>query len=236
LSFIFTNYWSYNASPQKVRHKLEQKIASTEASIRLLAQNEKRLESLIQPDSVVWKNETASLPYGVFLYQMNNTIQPELLYWNSNTIYIKPSEITKPKGNYFVRHQNGDFELVLQNISIHHQPYQLACMIPIRWSYFIENKYLQSGFDGFDELHKQYEISEAPDAQPILNGSGQELFRIRPIEGRSFIAYDSITILLRCLSILLLLFFLNALAEELVRTKGFAWGFGWLTLIVFYSG
>jgi hypothetical protein len=34
LSFIFINYWSYNASPQKVKANLEQKLSVSEKKIQ----------------------------------------------------------------------------------------------------------------------------------------------------------------------------------------------------------
>ena len=83
--------------------------------------------------------------------------------------------------------------------------YAVIGMIPVRWSYFIENKYLHSDFAGYSGLSDQYEISADPTALPVRNDEGQELFRVKLREGKSFIAYDGVTIFLRVLAIVLLL-------------------------------
>jgi len=105
-------------------------------------------------------------------------------------------------------------------------------MVPIRWDYFIENKYLKAGFDGFPDLHKQYEITQSDKSIPILNGGGKELFRIQQREGKSFIGYDAVTLVLRTVAIILLFLFIHALAEDLAYKRGFGEGFAFLIGIV----
>ena len=106
-------------------------------------------------------------------------------------------------------------------------------MIPIRWGYFIENKYLKVGFDGFPDLSKQYEIANGPKSLPVLNSKGDTLFHIQQKEGKAFIGYDRVTLLLRALAIILLFLFLHELAEGLVKGNGFLIGYGSLLMIVF---
>ncbi|MCX6205300.1 MAG: HAMP domain-containing sensor histidine kinase [Bacteroidetes bacterium] len=173
------------------------------------------------------------MPFGVFLYQLDNITGTTLAFWNNNNIYVTPEELLFQEGSYFISHQNGDFEMLVQRVQFHQKNFLLVGMIPIRWDYFIENKYLKTGFDGFPDLHKQYEIGSSNKSLPVLNGNGKELFRIQQKEGMSFIGYDSITLLLRTLAIILLFLFIHAIAEELVREKGFVKGFIWLVSVVF---
>jgi two-component system nitrogen regulation sensor histidine kinase NtrY len=63
------------------------------------------------------------------------------------------------------------------------------------------------------------------EALPVNNARGQELFRIKLKPGRSFIAYDAVTIFLRVLSVIFLLVFLHSVAQELVRRYRFKTGF-----------
>ncbi len=232
LSFIFINYWSYNSTPQKVKGKLEQKIAQSENEFHLIATDTSFFKEALKDSIAEHKKAITEKNFGIFLYQLDPVTGTTLSYWNNNTIYVTPDELLLPEGNYFISHQNGDFELLIQKLPFHKKHFLLVGMIPIRWDYFIENKYLKSGFDGFPDLNKQYEIASSNRSLPVLNGSGKELFRIQQREGKAFIGYDSITLFLRTLAIILLFLFIHALGEEMVKAKGFAKGFLWLITVV----
>lgn len=233
LSFIFINYWSYNSTPQKVKGKLEQKIVNSENEFQQIAKNTAFFKEVLKDTVAEQKRMIATKSFGVFLYQLDETTGTTLTYWNNNTIYVSPEELIFPVGYYFISHQNGDFEMLVQKLQFQQKNFLLVGMIPIRWNYFRENKYLKSGFDGYPDLNKQYELGSSEKSIPVLNGQGMELFRIQPIEGRSFLGYDSFTLFLRTLAIILLFLFLHAIAEELVKSNGFAKGFGFLLGIVF---
>ena len=232
LSFIFINYWSYNASPQKVKANLEQKLSVNEKKIQSYFADTGLLKNLLQDSLTDTKKKIVSEGFGLFVYESVPSNNNQLIFWNNNTSNIGFNELNYPDGAYFVNHQNGAFECIIRRVTIEKKSLKLVALIPIRWSYFIENKYLQSSFDGFPELNKQYEISVDSSALPVLNSTGIELFKIKLKEGKSFIAYDSITIFLRTLAIILLLFFLHAIAEEIVLSKGFSKGFLALLLTV----
>lgn len=232
LSFIFINYWSYNSSPQKVKSKLEQKIANSEKEILQISKNTDFLKEVIKDTVADQKRKIAEKSFGVFLYQLDVVTGTTLSYWNNNTIYVTPQELAFPEGSYFIRHQNGDFEMLIQKLQYQDRQFLLVGMVPIRWDYFRENKYLKSGFDGFPDLNNQYELGTSLASLPVLNGQGKELFQIQQKEGKSFLGYDAFTLLLRTISIILLLLFIHALAEEMVRSEGFAKGFGLLFVVV----
>lgn len=225
ISFIFINYWSYNSSPQKVKSKLEQRIAINESRFQQISQDSFQLKQLLSDTLTKAKSQLMNETLGLFVYKTNNGQDPQMVYWNNNTMYVNGYDLKKPDGTYYQKLQNGEFELLVKHIQLEKQSLLLIGMLPIRWDYFIENKYLQSRFDGFKDLSKQYEVSTAPTAIPILNASGVELFRIQLIEGKSFIAYDIITLVLRTIAIVLLLLFMNAIGEDLVRGQGFWKGF-----------
>jgi signal transduction histidine kinase len=234
LSFIFINYWSYNSTPQKVKGKLEQKIASSEQAFQQIISDTTLFKEVLNDSQSNRKKEISAKPFGVFLYQLDAVTGTTLTFWNNNNIYITPDELLFPEGSYFISHQNGDFEMLVQKIQFRQKHFLLIGMIPIRWDYFIENKYLKSGFDGFPDLSRQYEIANSNRSLPVLNGKGKELFSIQQKEGKSFIGYDSVTLFLRTLAIILMFLFIHAIAEEVVKTKGFIQGFGLLIVVVFF--
>jgi two-component system nitrogen regulation sensor histidine kinase NtrY len=231
ISFIFSNYWSYYSSPQKVKSSLEQRLHRQEGQFAAVASDTALLAALIGQSSVI----SNPLPddIGLFIYRLSNAEQaPPLIYWNTNRMYVDNDDVDTRQGSFFVGTQNGDFELIKKLDTIRGQAYAVFGMLPVRWSYFLENKYLHSDFAGYSGLAKQYEISADPSALPVINGQGEELFRIKLKEGKSFIAYDNVTILLRVLAIVLLMIFLHSVALEMVAKRGFRMGFLFLVAAV----
>lgn len=228
ISFLFVNYWSYRSSPAKVKSSLEKRLNSRSIWVDQLASDTNRLYTLIQRNQPT--PNPAADDTGIFLYEgVVDSLQGRLVYWNTNQLYIEPAELSLPEGIHFVSHRNGDFQLIRKNIQKGSQPFSLLALIPIRWSYFIENKYLRSHFADFDHLEEQYEITNSPEALAVQTATGKQLFKIQIKSGKEFIQYDTITILLRLLAILFLLAFLNAIAAEMVVANSFLAGFGFLT-------
>ena len=232
LSFLFTNYWSYRSSPAKVKTTLEKRLSAENQKIDLLAADTLKLQGLLNSETPVvnpLKGETA-----IFLYEGRaNANNARQLYWNSNHVYIDPLELNLEEGVYFVNHRNGDFQLVRKDLALQGNPYTLIALVPIRWHYFMENKYLRTDFEGLEHLEDQYTISDAPGSLPVEVANGKPLFRILLKTGREFVEYDNITILLRLLAILCLLAFFHSVASEWVRMYSFTQGFIFLFTSVF---
>jgi hypothetical protein len=159
LSFIFINYWSYSSSPQKVKSKLEQKIAKSENEFQQVGKNTIFLKEVIKDTVGDQKRAIATKSMGIFLYQLQLLQELLELIGSTNTIYVTPQELAYIReGSYFIEHQNGDFEMLVHKLEFQGKSFLLVGMIPIRWEYFRENKYLKPGFDGFPDLNKQFEM------------------------------------------------------------------------------
>lgn len=232
-SFIVSNYWAYDSSPEKVRHKLEQLLHNKEERFNEIIGDTSLVKSLAS-DTIHSKEERdlADEDFGLFLYTLNDLGNPILSFWNNNQFYINDKDLQKPDGTYFMNYQNGDFELIKKTIRLNKGAVLFMAVLPVHREYFIQNKYLQSDFEGYPGLDDQYELSTAVDALPVHSLNGKELFRIKLRPEKNYGDYDVATIILRTVAIILLLFFLNALALETVAEKGFKQGFVLLLLSV----
>lgn len=233
LSFVVSAYWDHNSSPQKVQKKLEQQLTNREQKFNTVVSDTNRLYSIINDTSSYNINRSSLFKedFGLFIYELTNNI-PSLVYWNNNHYYVNPTDLNKPDGNYFADYQNGDFELIKETVPLSDKVYYVVGLIPIRWNYFIENKYLTGHFDGYPNLDKQYEISTDTNAFHIHSDEARkELFKIKYKQGVSFSGYDWITIFLRVASIFLLLLFFTAIAKQIVIQDGLTNGFLFLLIL-----
>ncbi len=226
-SFIFINYWSYNASPQKVQSKLSQRIIRLEDKLVHLFGDTTKIKALVSSQNNAQKEKMVKEDYGLFIYELNKRTDPDLLYWNTNQYYTVPDDLYRQDSSWFSVKRNGEFEILKKTINLEDKQLLVLGMIPIRWSYFIENKYLHSDFAGYEDLDQQYELLTVPGegVLPIYNGKGNELFSIRLKQGRSFLSYDKITVLLRILGVVFLLIFLHSICIEVMQKNGFRKGY-----------
>lgn len=235
-SFIFINYWSYNASPQKVQSKLSQRIIRLEDKLAGVLKDTQQIKALIGPQNNAQKEKMVKEDYGLFIYELNQRKDPDLLYWNTNQYYTVPDDLYRNDSSWFSVKRNGEFEIIKTKINLSERQLLVLGMIPIRWSYFIENKYLHSDFADYKGLDQQYELMTVPGEEvlPIYNGEGKELFGIRLKQGKSFLSYDVVTILLRVFAIVFLLIFLHSICIEVMQRNGFRIGFALLVALVVF--
>jgi len=232
ISFIFTNYWSYSSSPGKVKSKLEQRIHAEEQDINKLSEDTAAIQQLIRQSSPELNQKVQAAAYGVFIYKLRQFGAPLQLYWSTNKMEVPPSEINRPPGSFFITNPHGSFIIHRKALVMGGEQYALFAVLPVQWTYFIQNKYFHTDFAAYPGLSDQYEISTAENAVAVTSSQGQYLFSIRLKEGKAFISYDKVTIALRVLSIVLLFFFLHLVAQELVSATSFTKGFVFLLVSV----
>lgn len=222
LSFIVSNYWSYNASPEKVQNKLEQQIQKKETAFTEIISDTTQLSALVNDstDNNAKKALTKE-SFGFFVFEVTAAEKPMLVYWNSNQFYTDPEDIQRKDGSYFLNHQNGSFELIKKTIKLKNKSLLIVGLLPVKWDYFIENKYLVSDFEGNPGLDDEYVISSDSTAFHIHRADGSDLFKIKLKEGKYNASYDIATLFFRSLAIVFLFFFFNSVATDLSADRGF---------------
>jgi len=234
ISFIFSNYFSYNSGPEKVKENLENRIHSEEQKFFRFTDDTTNLTRLIFDSS----NSVVELALekgksGVFIYKLITPNRVEELYWSTNKITV-PSTFLYAKSTVdFLNSSNGQFLLSKKKIQLRNKDFLIVNVLPIKWSYFIENKYFSTDFVDFPGLDEQYAITNKLDHTPIYNQDGLYLFSIDLKVGKQFVSYDIITILFRIAAILLLLLFIHATSRDLIEQLGFKKGFLFLIGSIF---
>ncbi len=233
ISFIFTNYWSYSSSPASVRATLQKYIAAQENEFEKIIDDTANITALINNNDNALKSEVLNQISGLFIYKINSFGAPHELYWNTNKMAPLPEDLQKADGDYYENYNSGFFELQKKTFAIKGgDTLIIAGMIPVRWNYFINNKYLENGFAGFPEIEKLYRITENNEGLPVENSKGQTLFRIEKKDNVSADQPDFLSITLRVLAIVFLLMFINSIANDLVLSIGFLPAFAILLVVI----
>jgi len=234
ISFIFSNYFSYNSGPEKVKLNLERRIQNEEKGFDQFANDTFLLSKLIF-DSANTKiaSDLKGGKSGVFVYKESTQSKWEDLYWSTNKMTVPSTFLYSKSTVQFFNSSNGQFLLLKKKTSLRGKKFIIANVLPIKWSYFIENKYFSADFVDFPGLDEQYAITNNLADIPIYNKDGIYLFSIRLKEGKQFVSYDIITIIFRIAAILLLLIFIHAISKDLIEQVGFKKGFIFLIGSIF---
>lgn len=226
ISFIFSNYFSYNSGPQKVKENLESRIHREELKFKNLIADTALLSQLIYDTSnAKLALELEKEDAGIFIFQQVEVGKFNELYWSTNKISVPTKLLNSTTPTQFLNSSNGQFLLSKQLLILRGNSFLIVNILPIKWSYFIQNKYFNADFADFPGLDEQYAITNNLSDLPIYSSNSTYLFSIQLLEGKLFVSYDIITLMLRVLAIILLLLFINAVAVELVVELGFKRGF-----------
>ncbi len=225
LSFIFTNYFSYSSSPQKVANILSEYIHGQEKSFKNLVNDSASVNAIISDGPSLIKEQLISDAQGIFAYQVNDLGNSVELFWNTNKMSPAADDLLNPDGNYLVNYENGVFELVKKSFTKNDVKYFFVTLIPVRWQYFMNNEYLSSHFAVTEAITDNYEISLANEGAPVINSNRDTLFSIKETSRSYSDTPVGFSVFLRIVALLCLLTFFSRVASAVVNEKKFRSGF-----------
>lgn len=232
LSFLFTNYFSVNSSPDKVANALQQYIYTQENYFNDLVDDSAKLGKLLSEGPNDLKQSLNSAATGIFTWEVNDIGNGVELYWNNNTMTVEQNSLKKKDGSYAFVGQNGFFEMIKRTVKLHGHTYFIVGMIPIYWEYKIEDELVKNGFATSSDLEKNYYLSADKIGVPLRGASKEQLFYVVQKDQSSLDQPGTTSILLRVAAIILLMIFVNSLAADVASQYGFFPGFILLTIIV----
>lgn len=227
ISFLAVNYWNYNTAENRVQDKLQKKLHAFETFMDQHLGNEQELKALISntPD-IAAKQALLKQSYGLFIYELpQQGTGARLVFWNNSRFYINYEEIAHRNGLFFTTHQNGSFIIRREQRKIGEQNLVIIGVLPVRWDYFIENKYLRAGFDGLPDLEGLFDVSLSANGLPVKSKAGNIVYHVQQKERQAIVPYDNVTLLLRTLALVVLLISINLIATDIVKEVSFQRGF-----------
>lgn len=225
-SFIINNYWSSVSGPEAVKNIIQKDIHDQQKKAQSFLKDSAQISKIINRNFNPKDFETLiNSPLFIFCYRAPAPKYKMPIFWNTPVVIPDSSFASLPMGASFRKLINGWYVInkqPYQNKNGNH--YQFLFLSPVKWDYYIENKYLQNSFNAIGDQGDNYSISELPTAYPVKQLNGDTLFYISQ-KGVDKTFHDNIYALwLRILAASLLLFFIHTLASEVVKTKGFLKG------------
>ena len=234
ISFIFSNYWFYTSSPQRVQKQLESFVKNSEKRFERFASDTALLHAIsinhFEPQTALNYN-TEDL--GLFVYTKNDAGNLLLDFWNNNKVLPDSKDLLKPDGKYFVQYPNGQFEFIKKSFLFKKTLVITTAIIPVHWDYFFENKYLRAGFPGLGDVENRYQVVTTKAQYKVKNGDGKVLFGLNEKKKVEEGSPGSWSLSLRILAIIFVLIFVHVCAFDIVHEKGWVKGFSFLAGTIF---
>jgi len=227
-AFIINNYWSGSSTSNAAQKAIEKNINNNLEKIDQFASDTTLLNTLISGKyDEKQLQDQVDKSYFIFFYKIISPNKLVPVFWNTQIIEPNYSVLNLGDGVSFRKLLNGWY--VVNNKTFQSATglnYKLVFLVPVKWSYYIENKYLRNSFIAENNIAKTYDISLSPTKYVIKDHNGNDLFYLRQLSNP--LPHDNLlAILLRILASILLLFFLHKLANYYIRKSGF-----WIGLLV----
>ncbi|MDB5248298.1 MAG: nitrogen regulation protein NtrY [Segetibacter sp.] len=229
-SFIFSNYWFYTSSPQRVQKQIEDYLKNNEKAFDDFTADTSFIAEVTKGGSGLDKaTNYISDELGLFTYVRNDEGNLLLTFWNNNKMLPDEQDLGKKDGTYYSVYPNGEFEFIKRTFLLKGRPVVTVALIPVHWNYFFKNKYLQSDFPAVARIEKRYDIVNSNADFYIKNGKGRALFGIKEKKKVAEVSPGPWSLSLRVLAIIFVLIFINVVAFDIVLKKG--WDRGLLFLV-----
>jgi two-component system, NtrC family, nitrogen regulation sensor histidine kinase NtrY len=223
ISFIINNYWSGTSTIDAVQKRIERNIITNQKKSKKFFDNTSLINKIINRSYTEKElNDFVDKDYFIFIYKITPFARPQPVFWNTQIILPDSTIIDKPDGNYFKGLVNGWY--VINKRSYENSNgllYEIISLIPVKWNYYIVNKYLINSFTAINNIQDEYDISAAPTSTVIKGVNSEKLFYLKQIKYNVVGQDNIISIWLRILAAILVLFFIQKLASFYYERKGF---------------
>lgn len=230
-SFIVDNYWSANASVKTVQNKLSSYIHAAEKDFQNTVTDSSVTRKMLRRDyDESFLKKYINKNYFLFVYDQDSSGNEELVFWNTQQIQPYASLLYDSRDIGFMQMDNGYY--VWKKIS--ETGFTAIALVPVKWNYIVSTDYLKNVIAVDPSLSLNYDISAASNGGvSIKSESGLPLFYLFEVAGETNYHNNAISVLLRVLATLLVIFYLHYIANFISNRNI---GLGILFFIVVVGG
>lgn len=223
ISFIIDNYWSNIATSASVQRSIQRKIITAEKDIEKFSRDSLLLTKLIQGKyNSEELQQLVEKPYFVFIYKISLHNERHAVFWNTQVVEPPVGLIKKNQKPSLVKLINGWYIVSKKNFQTPGSSvFEVVTMIPVKWEYYIENKYLKNRFVAVENEQSNYTITQNSTNLPVKNADGDILFYLEKLTQTQTAETNTVSLWFRILASLLVLFFVHKLAKFYIERKGF---------------
>src|SRR5258706_7205918 len=166
------------------------------------------------------------MEYYLYIYKNSNCV-----FWNTQIVQPDSAITNSLRSSYMAKQANGWYVTDKKYFNgSGDNKFTIVSLIPVKWEYYITNKYLKNSFSNIDKIENDFEISLQP-AELQINGlAGNTLFYLHPVSNVKIAQSNVLAILLKIIAALLVLIFINLAANYTVLKNGLLRGF--MTLFI----
>ena len=228
-SFIINNYWGGGASVSAIQKILQKDLQQKQKDFISVYKDTGFLNKVITKEySETTLQQLGEKQYFVFVYRYDST-EHIPVFWSTQIVQPDEAVLSSEDSSTVFLLANGWYVVDKKTITVDDSSvYKIISLIPVKWDYYIQNKYLQNSFVAIDNIQNQYDISTLPGNIAIRGIQGNVLFYLHK-SAANVIAHDNVLSLwLRIFAAVLILLYIHIIANFFVAKKGVWTGFSFL--------
>lgn len=229
IAVIIDNYWSGTSTPQSVKTSIEKDIRKKQKDFFSFVEDTQLVKKLSdQKFNQDVLNRFTSKNYFSYIYRLRPGMPDTCVFWSTQVVQPDTSVNSLKDGSYGARFSNGWYVLNQKTKIIDKQHFKLISLIPVKWEYYISNKYLKNSFIALEDIENDYAISLAPGDLKIMGITPAPLFYLTSTNNLTSSYNNFFAIILKMIGTFLLLIYIHITANTVVIRKGFSTGFLYL--------
>jgi len=236
ISFLFSTFFSYQTSVKRATSQVESHLQKSQRAYHELIRDTALLHELYADH---YRNynpaEVFKKTFNFFLYSKNDIGNPILNFWNTHAVEPLIGDINGKDGSKLVEYKNGYFVLEKHTVVVRGRQLITVALYPIKWKYFLENRYLRSEFEGLKSIGQLYDVAPVSDKHIVTDIHNKPIFSLIKLDNRSLPEFDNFSIILWILGTLSLFLYVNTVVSVIAVRFGLRYGIAALcSFVVLY--
>jgi len=182
-AFIINTYLNGSSSPNAAQKDIQKNINKQQRAIDTFCLDSALINNIVEGKyNEVELQRQVEKKYFIFFYKIDEPGKPIPVFWNTQVIEPDSILIHSPNGISFQKLVNGWYVINQRTFrSSNGAYYKTIFLIPVKWNYYIENKYLHNSFVAEGNIEKTYDISISPTSHVIKDEKGEPLFYLHQL-------------------------------------------------------